>query len=131
MRLYAWERYRGQADRRSEHPDDPNKVASVWQRADGRWNSAVWLPMIHRNYDTEQEAMAAADALLLEAGVELDEPSVIAPLSCVTADGVVRLPEFVIDALGVRGGGGVVFVSDGDRVVMMSNEQALALMGAT
>ena len=54
-----------------------------------------------------------------------------APVSYVTAEGLVRLPPFVTKALGVSAGGGVVFhegKTEG-RVEMLSNATAIAELG--
>lgn len=54
-----------------------------------------------------------------------------APVSYVTGDGLVRLPPFVRDSLGVPNGGGVVFHhgSKDGHIEMVSNATALAELG--
>lgn len=55
-----------------------------------------------------------------------------APLSYITPEGCVQLPKFVMVALGIPNGGGVVFDTTSGKkgqVTILSNEEALKLMG--
>lgn len=54
-----------------------------------------------------------------------------APLSYVTPEGYVKVPKFVMEALEIENGGGVVFLDPLNKgeVRLLSNKAALALLG--
>jgi hypothetical protein len=58
-------------------------------------------------------------------------PVVKAPMSYITPEGCVQLPKFVLNALGLPNGGGVVFhtTNEEGQVMILSNEAACKLLG--
>ena len=53
----------------------------------------------------------------------------MAAISYLDAEGNVKLPPHIIDHLGLKQGGGLVFVTKGADVLLMTNERAMLWAG--
>ena len=71
-----------------------------------------------------------APATLDPAAVLVFSPRTSAALSYVSPDGCVRLPRFVTEGLGLRHGGGVVFLPMGRGFHILTNADAVALLNS-